>query len=151
MSSDKLTDYLVESHKKLLDYALTHDAGGFEPRADELEEELAEANQTITKLRRTAGEYDNLRQTLFRERDENRERERNMTSIISELEAQHAQDEQRFTQLEAQRELAALLTDTEREDLTRLVGQAVEFFEDDPDRAWRALTRAHLVLKGNTQ
>ena len=38
-----------------------------------------------------------------------------------------------------------------RDDIARLVGQAVEYFEQDPDRAWKSLTRAHLALKGNTQ
>lgn len=80
---------------------------------------------------------------------------REQATALSERDAELANAEQRFADVEqklqsAYDELAQLppLNDSEREDLTRLVGQAVQFWEEDEDRALRSVTRALLTLQG---
>lgn len=168
--TDKAVDHIIKQNETLLQAVLR---GGTPTPAnttstDELEQELAEANRTITKLRDDAEDYNTLRNTLFKEREDNREqvtalktqldlaetRNANLAQQIAEYEAQEAQVVQRFKQLQAELETAQAnttdLTKTDRANVLRLINNTLEKFDDDPDGAFANLTRAKTTLtQGN--
>lgn len=165
--TDKAVDHIIKQNEALLHHVLR---GGAAPTpadttsTDELEQELAEANRTITKLRDEAEDYNTLRTTLFKEREDNREqvtalktqldlvetRNANLAQQISEYEAQEAQVVQRFKQLQAELEIAQSntteLTKTDRANTLRLINNALEKFDDDPDGAFANINRAKTTL-----
>ena len=167
--TDKAVDHIIKQNETLLQAVLR---GGTTPapvdtNTDELEQELAEANRTITKLRDEAEDYNMLRATLFKEREDNREqvtalktqldlaetRNANLAQQIAEYEAQEAQVVQRFKQLQAELETAQAnttdLTKTDRANTLRLINNALEKFDDDPDGAFANLNRAKTTLTQN--
>lgn len=165
--TDKAVDHIIKQNETLLQAVLR---GGTPPTpvnttsTDELEQELAEANRTITKLRDDAEDYNTLRNTLFKEREDNREevtalktqldlaetRNANLAQQIAEYEAQEAQVVQRFKQLQAELETAQAnttdLSRTDRANVLRLINNALEKFDDDPDGAFANLNRAKTTL-----
>lgn len=109
-------------------------------------------------------DYNRLRGILFRERDENNRRERelkshlqaaenrlvDMTHIIAEYQAGEAMAHQRFNQMQAELEKAQAnitgLSRTDRANVLRLINNALEKFDDDPDGAFANLNRAKTTL-----
>lgn len=170
--TDKAVDHIIKQNETLLQAVLrggTAPAPAHTTSTDELEAELAEANRTITKLRSEAEDYNTLRNTLFKEREDNREqvtalktqldlaetRNANLAQQIAEYEAQEAQVVQRFKQLQAELETAQAnttdLTKTDRANVLRLINNALEKFDDDPDGAFANLNRAKTTLtQGDT-
>ena len=167
--TDKAVDHIIKQNETLLQAVLR---GGTAPapvdtNTDELEQELAEANRTITTLKTEHRDYEKLRDTLFKERDDNREevtalkaqldlaetRNANLAQQIAEYEAQEAQVVQRFKQLQAELENAKAnttdLTKTDRANVLRLINNALEKFDDDPDGAFANLNRAKTTLTQN--
>lgn len=169
--TDKAVDHIIKQNETLLQAVLR---GGTAPapvdtNTDELEQELADAYAQLAKLRITANDYEVLRDTLFKEREDNREqvtalktqldlaetRNANLAQQIAEYEAQEAQVVQRFKQLQAELETAQAnttdLTKTDRANTLRLINNALEKFDDDPDGAFANLNRAKTTLtQGNT-
>mgnify|MGYP002717347299 CR=1 FL=1 len=167
--TDKAVDHIIKQNETLLQAVLR---GGTPPApvdttVDELEQELAEANKTITTLKTEHRDYEKLRDTLFKERDDNHEqvtalktqldlaetRNANLAQQIAEYEAQEAQVVQRFKQLQAELETAQAnttdLTRTDRANTLRLINNALEKFDDDPDAAFANLNRAKTTLTQN--
>lgn len=167
--TDKAVEHILKQNDKLLDFMLaltstTTPAEVVVDNTDELEHELAEANRTITKLRDEAEDYNTLRNTLFKEREDNRKqvtalktdldlaetRNANLAQQIAEYEAQEAQVVQRFKQLQAELEKAQAnttnLNTTDRANVLRLINNALEKFYDDPDAAFTNITRAKTTL-----
>lgn len=121
--TERLVDYLIADHKRLTG-GDPKDADRWEATALSWQRECETAQETV---RAQVDEIDALNQKV-----------QELTAALNE-----SRDENKQTN--------PTPAFKGRDDIARLVGQAVEFFEDDPDRAWQSLTRAHLALKGNTQ
>lgn len=172
--TNKLEDVVVDSYRVLLDYALSHGGDTASTRIPALE---AERDQALRRAERLEGVQADLEKTrrilqeergqhdktvadlgtqilgLEQERDAATKRVEQLAQSLADMDAQLGQAQQRFTNMQAELDKANAnnpLGDTERADLVRLVGQAVEFFEEDPDRAHKALTRTLLTLNGDT-
>lgn len=172
--TSKLEDVVVDSYRVLLDYALSHGGDTASTRIPALEAERDQAMRRAEKLEGIQadlektqrilnderGKHDqqtaglNIRiQGLEQERDAATKRVEQLAQSLADMDAQLGQAQQRFTAMQAELDKAQAnnpLGDTERADLVRLVGQAVEYSEEDPDRAHKALTRALLTLNGDT-
>ena len=120
--TERLVDYLIADHRRL--------AGGDPQEADRWEATALSWKQECETAQETVRAQVEKIDSLTRQ----------VRELTEELKASRD---------EAKRHPAPKFE--ERDDIARLVGQAVEYFEQDPDRAWKALTRAHLALKGNTQ
>lgn len=173
--TSKLEDVVVDSYRVLLDYALSHGGDTASTRIPALEAERDQATRRAEKLEGVQtdlektqrilnderGKHDqqtaelNIRiQGLEQERDAATKRVEQLAQSLADMDAQLGQAQQRFTAMQSELDKAHAnnpLGDTERADLVRLVGQAVEYFEEDPDRAHKALTRAHLTLTGDKE
>lgn len=164
----KLEDIMATSYEKLLDYALTHqgdpdattipqlrkDLEAAQRRAERLENIRTDLEKTQNILNQERREHTEERDVLLRRNTELTELLQQRDFEITEYEADATTNQQRFEQLQTQLDKANAnnpLDATERADLVRLVGQAVEYFEEDPDRAHKALTRAHLTLTGDKE
>lgn len=184
-ATDRIIDHLIEQNKELLHHTLNNhtapnpNAAGKLAEAkrtiDELEEELAAANRTITKLRTEAGDYDTLQKTLFKERDENREQvqklktdlelatnqaantgleltkqERHNTALAQQLQETQTELETTREQLQTEQAKHTDLTKTDRENALRHITNALEKFDDNPDAAFTNLTHAKTALTQGT-
>lgn len=169
-----MEDVFVDSYKTLLEFALTHQGDADAAIIPQLRSELESATRRAEKLEGVQtdlektqrilhderGKHDqqtadlNIHiQGLEQERDAATKRVEQLAQSLADMDAQLGQAQQRFNAMQSELDKAHAnnpLDDTERADLVRLVGQAVEYFEEDPDRAHKALTRAHLTLTGDT-
>lgn len=178
-ATDRIIDHITKQNDVLLQHVLR--AGSTTPlvdttRADELENELAEANKTITKLRAEAGDYNTLRETLFKEREDNREQvhklktdlelannqaattgreltkqERHNTTLAQQLQETNQTLQTTLEQLQTEQAKHADLTKTDRENALRHITAALEKFDDNPDAAFANLTHAKTTLTQGAQ
>ena len=120
--TERLVDYLIADHRRL--------AGGDPQEADRWEATALSWQRECETAQAT------------------------VQAQVEKIDALHRQVRELNEALNTARDEAKRHPETkfkERDDIARLVGQAVEYFEQDPDRAWKALTRAHLTLKGTTK
>lgn len=163
----KLEDIMATSYEKLLDYALTHQGDPEAATTPQLRSELETATRRAERLENIRTDLEKTQNILNQERREHTEerdallrRNTELTELlqqrdfeITEYEADATTNQQRFEQLQTQLEKANAnnpLGDMERADLVRQIETAMAQFEEDPDKSWQALTRAHLTLTGNT-
>lgn len=185
-ATDRIIDHLIEQNKELLHHTLDNHIAP-NPNAanklteakrtiDELEQELAEANRTITNLKTEQHDYETLRETLFKERDENHEQvqklktdlelannqaattgleltkqERHNTALAQQLQETHQALDTTLQQLQTEQAKHTELTKTDRENALRHITNALEKFDENPDAAFDNLTRAKATLTKGAQ
>lgn len=172
---DRIVDYLLTDHKRLSELVVNAPSqdlqDAFKGVCVALEEEREQHAAAVAQGEGWKREYDELGQVVaaqISEIEQCRTSESELKRRVQLLES--ANDDLKTARTANQDAAARVATleaklrtvteerdqaraneamdDTMRADVTRLVGQAVEFFDENPDRALQSLNRAYLTLKG---
>lgn len=174
MAAKTAEEVLAASYEKLLQFALTHGGDPDAARIPQLEAERDAALTRVKNLENVRADLEKTQRIVAEERQEHDNKIREAEAQLKQLRQQNeeagftiaaledeAEDAQqqiiayqadlemhrtRFTQMQA--ELDKPRINPEWEDLNRFITAAVEYFDTNPEKAFKNISRAHLALQG---